>query len=129
MEHTVALVASLASLGLVCAIYYCNILARPGSWLRGDMLAMILLSLLTGLFPLALAAGLAGLLNALSGGISAAAVLSAGADLTGLGAVLATVVVFRALVRATYRKQPVTTNVTPLTPSSGPAPRKIRKAA
>lgn len=132
MLHTAALAASLTSLGLVCAIYFCNILSRPGSWFRGEMLAMILLSLLTGLFPLAFAASLAGLLGALTGGVTLAAFLSAGIDLVSVGAVIATMIMFRALVKATYRTASGPGTITPLTPrppQAGSASRPLKKAA
>lgn len=116
MHHSVALAASLASLALICAIYYCNILSRPSSWLRSEMLAMILLSLLTGLFPLAVTAAIAGLWQALTGGPSVIALVSAGADLAAVAAIMVGVWVFRALVRATYRNRVEPDNVTPLSP-------------
>lgn len=116
MHHTVALAASLASLGLVCAIYYCNVLARPTSRLRSETLAMILLALLTGLFPLAAAATIAGLWQALTGGVSLVALVAGGADLAAVAAILASVWVFRALVRATYRTQGGPHRITPLSP-------------
>ena len=68
MHHAAALLSSLASLGLVCAIYACNILSRPGSPWRSEILAMILLALLTGIFPLAATASLVGLWDVLTGG-------------------------------------------------------------
>lgn len=116
MHHTVALASSLASLGLICAIYYCNIFARPSSWLRSEMLAMILLSVLTGLFPLAVTAAIAGLWQALTGGLSVIALISAGADLAAVAAIVVCVWVFRALVKATYRVKVEPNNVTPLSP-------------
>jgi cation transporter-like permease len=129
MHHAAAIAASLASLGLVCAIYYCNILARPSSWLRSEMLAMILLSLLTGLFPLAVTAAIAGLWQALTGGISVIALVSAGADLAAVAAILASIWVFRALVEATYRIRVGPDNVTPLSPKpvnrNGGSPQRI----
>jgi predicted membrane protein len=103
MLHTAAIFAGLASLCLISATYYINIYSSKDSWLRASVIAMILLSLLTGLFPLAAAASVAGLWEILSGGLSWAAVLSAGVDLLAVATVLATVVVFRALVKATYR--------------------------
>ena len=121
MHHTVALAASLAALGLICAIYYCNILARPSSWLRSEMLAMILLSVLTGLLPLAVTAAIAGLWQALTGGVSVIALVSAGADLAAVAAIIVCVWVFRALVKATYRNKVEPDNVTPL--SSKPVDR------
>lgn len=132
MYHSVALAASLASLGLICAIYYCNILARPSSWLRSEMLAMILLSVLTGLFPLAVTASIAGFSRALSDGISVMALISGGADLAAVAAILASVWVFRALVKATYRNQVGPNNITPLTPrpvDSGRRPGNMKLAA
>jgi hypothetical protein len=130
--HSAALFASIASLGLICAIYYCNILSRRDSLLRSDTLAMILLALLTGMFPLALTASLVGLWMTLSAGFSVAAFLSAGVDLASFGAVAATIIVGRILVKATYRTENEPDNVTPLTPrpvSTGPARRTRRMAA
>lgn len=129
MHHTVAIVSSLISLGLACALYACNVLTRPGSWLRNDMLAATFLSLLTGLFPLAVAATVAGLWQALTGGISLVAVLSAGADLVAVGAILTTTFVFRAVVKATHReaatlKGAPTASVPPAKQSSAPASKR-----
>lgn len=119
MHHTVALAASLASLGLLCAIYYCNILSSPSSPLRSEMLAMILLAVLTGMFPLALTATIMGLWQALTGGVSIRALVYAGADLAAVAALLAFVWLFRALVRATYRGRTSSGQQTP------PAPRQV----
>ena len=132
MHHVIAVFASLASLGLICAIYYCTLRARPGSWLRSELIAMIQISLFTCLLPLALAAALVGLWEAFSGGISVAAVLSSGADLASLGASLVTMLIFRALVKATFSRHSGPTNITPLVPKSpSPAPTasRVRKAA
>lgn len=107
---------SLVSLALVSAIYYCNIRARPGSWLRGDMLAMILLAMLTGLYPPAAAATVVSLWKTVSGEFGLDAVLSAGVELASLAAVIATALVFRALVKATYRARRAPTTLTPVTP-------------
>ena len=103
MHHAAAILSSLGSLGLVCAIYACNILSRPGSPWRSDILAMILLALLTGIFPLAATASLVGLWDVLTGGLTIAALVAAGADLVAVAACLAAIWVFRALVRETYR--------------------------
>lgn len=119
MHHTVAIVSSLTSLGLACALYVCNVLTRPGSWLRSDMLAATFLSLLTGLFPLAIAATAVGLWQALTGGISLVAMLSAGADLVAVGAILTTAFVFRAIVNARHREVATLKGATP--PSLPPA--------
>ncbi|THD71799.1 hypothetical protein E7681_16940 [Thalassobius vesicularis] len=116
MHNTVAIAASLASLGLICAIYYSNILARPNSPMRSEMLAMIFLSVLTGLFPLAVTATISALWQALTGGISVGAVISAGADLVAVAAILASVWVFRALVKATYRTKSTPDTTNPLSP-------------
>lgn len=103
MHHTAAVIASVTSLGLICMIYYCNILSPKGSWFRNDIIAMILLALLTGLFPLAVTASLFGLWKVVAGGLSLNAILSAGADMLSIGAIVLGVWVFRALVTATYR--------------------------
>ena len=106
MLHLAAFSTGLMSLGLVCAIYSCNILSHPRSWLRSESLAMILLSLLTGLWPLAAATALLGLWTTVSaGGDFGQHWLSMlGMDLVGVATALATVLVFRATVRATYRR-------------------------
>ena len=103
MHHAAAILSSLGSLGLVCAIYACNILSRPGSPWRSEILAMILLALLTGIFPLAATASLVGLWEVLTGGLTVTALLAAGADLAAVAACVAAIWVFRALVRETYR--------------------------
>lgn len=131
MLHTASLVASLASLGLICAIYYCNLMSHPKSWLRSEMLAMVLLSLLVGIFPMALFGAPIALWQALTGGAVLERILSAGVDLVSIGAVLATLVVFRALVKGTYRTGRGPGNVTTLSPGRPAADRthRFRKAA
>lgn len=132
MLHSAAISSSLIALGLTCAIYFCNILSSQKSWLRSELIQMILLAVLTGVFPLALAATAAAMWQILSGGISLQALMSAGLDLVSLGAVIATVMVFMATLRATPRVPVKPTNVTPLKPRPV-APRtsggKMRKAA
>ena len=105
MHHVFALAASLLSLGLICAIYYCNLLSRPGSLARSDMLAMILLALLTGLYPTALVAALAALWQTLSGGVALSTLLGVTVELGSLAAIAAGFLVLRALVRETYRRR------------------------
>ena len=95
MNHLTAFAASLTSLGLMSAIYYCNILSPQRSWLRSEVLGMILLSLLTGLMPIALVASTLGLWRAFAGGVSMPAAVSAGFDLAGIVAVVATALLFR----------------------------------
>lgn len=120
MHHTVALLASLTSLGLVCAIYFCNITSRPQSWLRSEMLTMILLSLFTGVFPIAIFGAMAGIWSVISGGLSLAAVLGAGADLLAIAAIGATFVIFRATARASYHAYKNTANVLAFTAAASP---------
>ncbi|TFL16012.1 hypothetical protein [Jannaschia formosa] len=132
MLHSVAIASSLVCLGLVCAIYYCNIYSRPGGWLRSETVAMILLALLTGLFPLALVAPLIGLWGALTAGVSMTALLAAGTDLASLAVVIVTIAVFRSLVKATHRNIGESASVTPFTPrpvGPGVTPRQMKKAA
>jgi hypothetical protein len=133
MIHTAALVSSLAALGLTCAIHACTILAPRDSWLRAEVLTAILLSLLTGFFPLALGAALFGLWQALSAGALLASVLAGGADLLSLAAVVASVVVFRATLRAGLRQRlAAAASVTPFPPrpvGPQPGPQQPRKAA
>lgn len=122
MHHTVALLSSLSSLGLICAIYFCNIQSRPGSWFRSDLLAMIMLALLTSLFPLAVSASVVGLWEIVTGELSLAAFLSAGADLVAIAAIVIGAYAFRAIVAATYRnktkqksfKSPATSQINPI---------------
>ncbi|MDF0603424.1 hypothetical protein P1J78_22080 [Psychromarinibacter sp. C21-152] len=129
MIHAAALFSSLASLGLICLIYACNVLAPRDSWLRAEWLASILLSLLTGLFPLALAASLTGLWGAISEGITLGAILSASADLTSLAATIATVVVFRAILKANAASRANPDNITPRPTKPHVASRVMKKAA
>ena len=124
MLEEAALGASILCFALVCSTYFCNLLSDPRSWLRADVLSMILVSLLTGLFPFALAAALTGLWAAATEGLSGGAILDAGTDLAALGFVVATALVFRALVRETARRAREPAVVTPLTPAPrGDAPR------
>ncbi|MBT8415815.1 MAG: hypothetical protein KJO42_00085, partial [Silicimonas sp.] len=113
MIHAAALFSSLASLGLICLIYAFNVQAPRDSWLRAEWFASILLSLLTGLFPLALAASLTGLWGVISEGITLVAILAASADLTGLAAIVTTVVVFRAILKANAASQDALDKITP----------------
>lgn len=133
MHHTAALIASLASLALICAIYYCNRRAAETSWLKSDVLASVLLSLLVGLFPIALFAPFVGLWQLLQGGLSAGSAMTASGDILSLGACVLTAWLFRALVRARADSWRSPTNVTPLTPRpAGPATpthSRLKKAA
>ncbi|SMX43099.1 hypothetical protein [Maliponia aquimaris] len=132
MLHSAALSSSLLALGLTCAIYYCNILSPQKSWLRSEMIEMILLSVLTGVFPLAASATAAAMWQVVSGGLSLQALLSAGFDLGSLAAVVATVMIFVATVRATPRTAVKPNNVTPLKPrpvTPRPSGGKMRKVA
>ena len=81
MLHTIALGAAIVSLGLLSAIYFCNFMSRPTSALRSEVVSMILISLLTGIFTLAVTATLVGFWFSLSGGVSMAALLDAGTDI------------------------------------------------
>lgn len=79
---------------------------------------MILLSLLTGLFPLALAATAAGIWQALTGSASLVALFSAGADMSALAAIAISILVLRALIKETYRVKDARGKVAPLSPGS-----------
>lgn len=116
MNHTIALAASLASFGLLAAIYACNLLSRPESWLRKDMPTMILLALFTGIFPLALTATGLGLWGVVTGGLSLATLLAAGADLAALAVVIATTLLFRAMIANTRLPGHVSVTLAPLPP-------------
>lgn len=130
MDHTIALLASLASLGLTCALYYCNITARPGSFLRSEMLTMMLLAFLTGILPLAIGASLVGLWKVVTGGLSFAAILAAGADLLAIGALVIMTFVFRALVKATRHSRTGPSSFQPpARPTGTPQTSSMRKAA
>lgn len=133
LHSSIGLMAGLASLGLICAIYYCNIRAPERSWLRSEMVAMVLLALLVGLFPLALGASVYELWAAQAGGLSLSWLEQSGLNLAGLAAVLATVLVLRATLKATWRNRSMGDNVTPfptrpVTPSPI-SPRGLNKAA
>lgn len=132
MIHAAALFSSLVSLGLISAIYACTVLSPQGSWLRTEWFTSILLSLLTGLFPLGLAASLTGLWGALAGGLALGAAPGAIADLVSLAAVVATVAVFRATLKANAAPREAPDNVSPLSPRpAGPphAAGTVKKAA
>ncbi|SIN77552.1 hypothetical protein [Vannielia litorea] len=132
MYHSFSLASALAVLGLVSAIYLCNLRTRPGSWLRSDLLGMVLMALLTSLLPLALGAAGAALWQSLTGGVTAGAFLTAGTDLLAVALIVAAGLVFRALVRATYRATATPDNVTPLTPRPAaprPSARGMTRAA
>ena len=103
MIHTAALASGLASLGVVLALYACHVMSPRGSWVRGEVPQSILLSLLTGLFPLALGTSLTGLWLAVSEGLALSSVLEAGTDLVSLGAVLATIAMLRITLVAKAR--------------------------
>lgn len=132
MYHSTALAASLISLGLIAGFYYCTYMTRPGSVLRSETFAMILVSVLTGTIALAIPTALVGLWSALSGGFSLAALLGAGADLGGFAALAATALVFRAAVRRANAELRSSATITPLTPRPNaprPATPGLRKAA
>ncbi len=104
MPYLTAIIASIISLGAVCALYSCRVFLRPDSWLRGEMLDSILISLLSSSFPFALGASFLGLRDDLSNDFSLSAVRSAGLDFIALFVVGATFMVFLALVRTVYRE-------------------------
>lgn len=128
MLHTAAIIASFSSLGLICAIYYSNFLSRPGSWLRADISAAIQISFLVGLFPIGLAASVVGLWQALTGGVSLAALMVAGTDVLSFAASIATMLLFRETVRKTYRLPTDPTRVSPIATAQKAKPA-FKKAA
>lgn len=65
---------------------------------------MLLISLLSGFFPLALAASLMGLQDDLSNGFSLSAMRSAGLDFIALFVLGASFMIFLALVKAVFRE-------------------------
>ena len=116
MYHSTAIFSGLASLGLAAMIYYCTILSRPGGMARSEMLTMILMSLLVGIYPLAIISSVMALVSLVAGGVSLQSLMAGGLDLLSLGLVLVTFGVLRALVRASYRGHSSPTGVTPLEP-------------
>lgn len=132
MYNTVAIAACLVSLGLVCVIYYCNILSHPASRLRGELLAMILVALFTGIFPLAVASAVTELWEVVATGGSLNVLAAKGAYLAAIAALLATAIVFGLLVRATYRAAKAPETALPNTPqpaNSAHQPSRSRLAA
>lgn len=129
MLHTAAIVASLSSLGLICAIYYSNFLSRPDSWLRADISASLLISLFVGFFPIGVSASLVGIWKALTGGFSLSALMTAGSDVLSFAICIATVLVFREAVRRTYRQPEKPDNVTPFKSPVRNTRPAMRKAA
>ncbi|MCT8160367.1 hypothetical protein [Pseudoruegeria sp. SHC-113] len=132
MNHTIAIAASFASLGLLAAIYACNVLSHPESWLRKDLPTMILLALFTGIFPLALTATGLGLWTVATNGLSLATLLAAGTDLAAFVIVVATTLLFRALLRNTRLPGHVTVTVAPAAPrpaNTPGAPSSVKHAA
>ena len=84
MGHYTSFLASLSSLVLMAAVYYCNYLSDKGSWLRSEMLQMILLSLLTGIFCLAVPATVLGVVGVLTGGLSLATLTGSGLEIASI---------------------------------------------
>lgn len=116
MQHYTSLFASLASLVLMAAVYYCNYLSPRDSWLRGQTLQMILLAALTGLFFIAVPAAAVGVFGVLTEGLSLATLLNSGIEIASIVMIVATVALFRRAVRKTVETQPTPHNVTPLSP-------------
>ncbi len=104
MPYLTAIITSLVCLTAVCAIYGCRVFAQPASWLRGELIDMLLIALLSGFFPLALTASIIGIWDDLSNGFSLSALQSAGLDFLGLVLVFLTFVIFIAAARATARE-------------------------
>lgn len=132
MHQTVTILASIGSLVLICAIYYINVMSSPHSWLRKEIATMVPLAFLVGIYPLALVGSIVQLSGVLNAGLSMNAVMLAGTDLLALALSLATIMVFRSLVKTTGRNAATPDNVTPLTPRPvhrGPTLRPMKKAA
>lgn len=132
MSHTTALVAALACLAVMSAIYFILVRSRRESGLGNELVPMILVPALIGLFVTAAAEGISGVRALLAEGLSMSAVLAGGADLVVIAALLLTVILFRALVVALRRKSADPGNVTPLTPrptAPGPTAGEMKKAA
>ena len=116
MLHTMALISGLASLALIFAMVYAVLHSRDDSWLRRDAVLLTLPAVLVGLFTMAAAQGIKGLLSLFERTLTLDAVLAAAADLVGLAAALLTIVVFVVLAIAVRRRERGSNNVTPLTP-------------
>lgn len=116
MHHTLALLASLASLGLIAAIYTCNNLSHPTSRLRSEVFVTTLVALFTGMFVIALASAVVGVWQVAMNGWSWTALAAGGADVISLVALVATLLVFRMVVRAPQHTDAKPDNITPLTP-------------
>lgn len=104
MPYLTAIIASIICLGAVSAIYCSRVFSKPGSWFRGEVVDMLLISLLSGFFPLALAASLMGLQDDLGNGFSSSAMRSAGLDFIALFVLGASFMIFLALVKAVLRE-------------------------
>lgn len=116
MGHYTSFFASLASLTLMAVVYYCNYLSGKDSWLRSETLQMVLLSLLTGIFCLAVPATVIGIVQVATGGISLATVTNSGLEIGSIVMILATAAIFRKAVKRTNHSSSTPHNVTPLTP-------------
>lgn len=116
MGHYTSFLASLASLVLMAAVYYCNYISSENSWLRSGTLQMILLSLLTGIFCLAVPATIIGVLGVATGGLSLSTITNSGLELASIAMIVVTVALFRNAVQRTNRAYRTPHNVTPLTP-------------
>ncbi len=132
MHQNIALVGSLASLGLICAIYFCNVLSRPGSWMRAELVTMAMLAWLVGFFVMGVSSLVLELAPLAQGEFKLDALMSTGIDLVSIGAIAATMLLFGATARSSRHEAQTPNNVTPLTPRpvAPIAPRQtMRKAA
>lgn len=116
MLHTATLVASITALVCAMALYSIQLRPRHGGGDLSEFCGSLLLALLTGLMPMAIAGCLVGLWSVFRGGASLSALMSGGLDLVSLAGVVATGLVLRALVKATYRGGATPGKVTPFTP-------------
>ena len=135
MQDSLILAASTTLLGLTGAIYYVHHHARPGSWLKSELVSMVLLSVAVGIAPLAMFGPFVGLADTFAGGITASGFATAGMDLLSLALTAAAFLVYRALVRDAAKTWHGPANVTPFTPRpAGPrtppaSGQKMKKAA
>lgn len=114
MTPAIAAAASLACLALMASIYYCNLLSGPKSWLRADILAMLLLSLLVGIFPAGAVGTVMVLIDTIAGLPQSLAISSLFLEMISIVALIGTVVLFRGLLRSIYGVVVEPTGVTPL---------------
>lgn len=113
MHHFLALAFGLITLGLVCAAYYSLKPARTENWQHGEIYLSILISSLTGSFLLSVAIIGKEIWQLAASGFNQAAPLYLGLDLVSAGLIVASLLVYRAILKMTAGKLKTTDNVSP----------------